>query len=68
MPDRERPTDRRDAELARMIRQEKAEAAIRAVNAGGNPTAEAFALANEFTDGLTASMLQRIRMLLRRHR
>jgi hypothetical protein len=59
-------TDKQDAELARMIRQEKAEAAIRAVNGGANPALEAFALANDFTDGVTGSFRARIRRLFGR--
>ena len=55
-----------DAELVRMIRQEKAEAAVRAIAAGANPALEAFTLANEFTDGLTASIGGRIKRWLRR--
>jgi hypothetical protein len=60
--------DKRDAELTRMIRQAKAEAAVRAVSAGENPTLAAFVLANEFTDNLTYSIGKRLRRLLRRDR
>ena len=59
-------TDKQDAELTRMIRQEKAEAAIRAVQAGANPTIEAYLLANDFTDSVTGSLRARIRSLLHR--
>ena len=60
--------DEQDAELIRMIRQEKAEAAIRAINAGANPTFEAYKLANEFTDSVTDSLAQRVRRLFRGRR
>jgi hypothetical protein len=60
--------DKRDAELIRMIRQEKAEAAVKAVSEGANPTLAAFVLANEFTDSITYSLGKRLRRLLRRDR
>ncbi len=66
MPDLDRTPDERDAEFVRMTRQEKAEAAIRAVNAGANPTIEAYLLANDFTDTVTDSIGKRIRRWLRR--
>ncbi|CAN5136597.1 hypothetical protein BH11ACT2_BH11ACT2_23270 [soil metagenome] len=59
-------TDKQDAELIRMIRQEKAEAAIRAVAAGANPTIEAYLLANDFTDSVTDSLAKRIKRWMRR--
>jgi hypothetical protein len=58
-------TDKQDAELIRMIRQEKAERAIRAVGDGANPAAEAFVLANEFTDSITHSVAARLQRWLR---
>ena len=36
--------------------QERALDAVAAINAGADPAAEAFALANDYTDGLTARL------------
>lgn len=46
--------------------QERALAAIAAINAGANPTHEAYVLANEFTDRHTGRFTAWLRRLIRR--
>ena len=48
--------------------EKRALAAIAAINGGANPTGEAFALSNEFTDRQTARLTAWLRRLFRKDR
>ena len=59
-------TDEKTPPEAALTQQQKAEAALQAIADGSNPAAEAYALANDFTDSQTERLKRALSRLLRR--